>query len=189
MASEVSFRPRIAVVDYDPAWPAHFETLRPTIWSAVGAVAIAIEHVGSTSVPGLAAKPIIDIDVVVATAADVPVAVERLATLGYEHRGNLGVDGREAFNGPPGPPRHHLYVCVQGGAALVNHLMLRSFLRQNSESAAHYGRLKKQLAAKFPTDIDRYVDGKTGFILAALREMGLSDGQLADVYAVNKLKD
>jgi GrpB-like predicted nucleotidyltransferase (UPF0157 family) len=178
----------IMVVDYDPAWSTQFEVLRSIILSAVGDAAVAIEHVGSTSVPGLAAKPVIDIDVVVASAADVAVAVERLAVIGYEHQGNLGVEGREAFMSPPGPPRHNLYVCVQGGTALRNHLMLRDYLRNNSDSAAEYGRLKKQLAARYPTNMDKYIDGKTDFILKMLREMGLTDQLVIAIGAINRLK-
>src|SRR5258705_12320222 len=87
----------VEVVDYDPRWPTRFETLRARIVAALGSLADSIEHVGSTSVPGLAAKPIIDIDVLVVSAIDVPEAIERLALLGYLHRGNLGIDGREAF--------------------------------------------------------------------------------------------
>jgi GrpB-like predicted nucleotidyltransferase (UPF0157 family) len=168
LVSDVSGKRTIMVVAYDPAWSTQFEVLWSTILSAIGDIAVAIEHVGSTSVPGLAAKPIIDIDVVVASAADVAIAVERLAVIGYEHQGNLGVEGREAFKSPPGPPRRNLYVCVQGGTALRDHLMLRDYLRNNSDSAAEYGRLKKQLAARFPTDIDKYIDGKTDFILKVL---------------------
>jgi GrpB-like predicted nucleotidyltransferase (UPF0157 family) len=179
---------RIAVVDYDPAWPIRFVALRSTILSAVGEVALAVEHIGSTSVPGLAAKPIIDIDVVVASAADITAAIERLAVIGYEHRGNLGVEGREAFSSPPEPPQHYLYVCVQGGTALQNHLALRDYLRNNSGAALEYGLLKKQLAARFPQDIDRYVGGKTDFILEVLREMNLTDQQLAAIGAINRLK-
>ncbi len=152
------------------------------------AIAVAIEHVGSTAVPGLAAKPIIDIDIVVGSAGDVSIAIERLAAIGYSHVGNLGVDGREAFNSPPEPPQRHLYVCVQDGTALENHLMLRDFLRKNPDFAAEYGRLKKQLAARFPTEIDKYIAGKTDFILEVLRESGLSDRQLTEVGAVNRVK-
>jgi GrpB-like predicted nucleotidyltransferase (UPF0157 family) len=188
LASDVSAGCSITVVDYDPVWSTQFETLRSTILSAVGDIVVAVEHVGSTSVPGVAAKPIIDIDVVVASQADVSVAIERLAVIGYEHHGNLGVEGREAFGSPPELPQRHLYVCVQGGTALQNHLALRDYLRNNSDAAATYGRLKKQLAARFPTDIDRYIDGKTDFILGVLRTMGLTDKQLATIDVINRLK-
>jgi GrpB-like predicted nucleotidyltransferase (UPF0157 family) len=178
----------ITVVDYDPAWPTQFKQLRSIILPAVGDAAIAIEHVGSTAVPGLAAKPIIDLDVVVASPAMVSVAIERLAVIGYEHHGNLGVEGREAFGNPPGSLRHHLYVCVQGGTALQNHLMLRDYLRSNPDAAAKYGQLKKQLATRFPTDIDNYIDGKTDFVLEVLQTRGLTDNQLRAIDAVNRLK-
>ena len=100
---------RIEVVDYDPHWPETFETLRSRIWTAVGDVALSVEHVGSTSVPGLAAKPIIDISIVVPERSDVRTGISRLATLGYVHRGDLGIAGREAFANPEGLPRHNLY--------------------------------------------------------------------------------
>jgi GrpB-like predicted nucleotidyltransferase (UPF0157 family) len=98
----------VRVVDYDPSWPRTFEALKAAIWPAVGSVALGVEHVGSTAVPGLAAKPIIDLDVIVATAGQVPLAIERLATLGYVHRGNLGIAGREAFESPRGLAAHTL---------------------------------------------------------------------------------
>src|SRR6185503_6081151 len=102
---------KITVVDYDPSWPTAFEAVRARVWPVVADVAIAVEHVGSTSVPGLPAKPIIDVTVVVPTDAAVAAAIERLSTLGYRHLGNLGIEGREAFASPDRPPRHHLYVC------------------------------------------------------------------------------
>ncbi len=188
MASEVSVHRTIIVVDYDPAWSAQFEGLRSNIVSAVGDIAVGVEHVGSTSVPGLAAKPVIDIDLVVATAAHVPAAICRLSALGYEHRGNLGIEGREAFFSPSKPPQHSLYVCLQGGTALRNHLMLRDYLRTHAGVAAEYGFLKKRLAAQFPTDIDSYVDGKTDFILDVLRRTGFTDNQLSSIGAINRLK-
>ncbi|HEY3324330.1 MAG TPA: GrpB family protein [Planctomycetota bacterium] len=79
----------IDVVDYDERWPQVFETLRFEVVAVLGSVALAVEHVGSTSVPGLSAKPIIDMDVVVASRAEVPTAIQRLATIGYIHRGGL----------------------------------------------------------------------------------------------------
>jgi GrpB-like predicted nucleotidyltransferase (UPF0157 family) len=162
----------IVVVDYDPSWPLTFGSLRAPLWDAVRDVALAVEHVGSTAVPGLAAKPIIDIDVIVSARAETRAAVDRLAAVGYVHQGNLGIEGREAFESPAGLPAHHLYVCVQGSAALINHLTLRDYLRGHPDRATAYGQLKKQLAAQFPTDIDRYVAGKTDFVLAALRAAG-----------------
>src|ERR1700722_3643334 len=153
----------IVVVDYDPSWPPTFASLRAPVWDAVRDVALAVEHVGSTAVPGLAAKPIIDIDVIVSARAETRAAVDRLAAVGYVHQGNLGIEGREAFESPAGLPAHHLYVCVQGSAALINHLTLRDYLRGHPDRATAYGQLKQQLAAQFPTNIDKYVAGKTDF--------------------------
>jgi GrpB-like predicted nucleotidyltransferase (UPF0157 family) len=176
----------IEVVPYDPAWPDIFENLRQRALHAVADVARAIEHVGSTAVPGLAAKPIIDMDVVVASAEDVPRAIERLATIGYVHRGNLGIEGREAFHHSPHLPRHNLYVCPEDSLALRNHLALRDYLRAHPDAARQYAALKKQLAAKVHDDIDAYIAGKTGFIVGILREMGLSPEQLETVASDNR---
>jgi GrpB-like predicted nucleotidyltransferase (UPF0157 family) len=125
---------RIEVVDYDPHWPETFETLRSRIWTAVGDVASSVEHVGSTSVPGLAAKPIIDISIVVPERSDVPTGISRLATLGYVHRGDLGIAGREAFANPDGLPMHNLYLCPRDSVALANHLAIRNYLRTHPEA-------------------------------------------------------
>ena len=176
----------VTVVDYDPAWPARFERLRETVWPAVADLAVAIEHVGSTSVPGLAAKPVIDLDVVVRSRADVPTVVGRLTALGYEHLGDLGIAGREAFRPPDGSPAHHLYVCRHDSPSLANHLALRDHLRRHPERAFAYGSLKKRLASELPNDIDAYVEAKTDFIVAVLREAGIAEGQLQDIERANR---
>jgi GrpB-like predicted nucleotidyltransferase (UPF0157 family) len=162
-----------------------FESLRRPVWAAVRDVAVSVEHVGSTAVPGLAAKPIIDMDVVARSSANLSEAIKRLATLGYVHRGNLGIEDREAFESPHGLPAHHLYVCLEGSAALANHLTLRDFLRRDAVAATEYGRIKKQLAARFPGDIDSYIAGKTDFILTALRNAGFPDPVLRAIRDVN----
>ena len=176
----------IVIVDYDPAWPLHFEQLRRTIAAALGDVALSVEHVGSTSVPGLAAKPIIDISVVVRDDADVSAAIERLATIGYAHQGNLGIEGREAFGSPPGPIAHHLYVCPQRSPGLANHLAVRDHLRADPDAVREYGELKMRLAREFPHDIASYIAGKTDFLLQILRLRGFASQQLAAVEAANR---
>jgi len=100
----------VIILAYDPDWPGRFQSLRKRIANVLGDMAAAIEHVGSTAVPDLAAKPIIDIDVLLASETMLAAAIERLARLGYVHRGNLGVPEREAFRAADDPP-HHLYVC------------------------------------------------------------------------------
>jgi GrpB-like predicted nucleotidyltransferase (UPF0157 family) len=176
----------VSVVDYDAAWPAAFAELRGPIWKAVEDVALAIEHVGSTAVPGLAAKAVVDMDIVVRSANAMPTVIERLAALGYVHRGNLGIEGREAFERPPDSPQHHLYACVAGSVALRNHLHVRDWLRAHPHAAAAYGALKKELAARFSNDIDGYVEGKSGFLLEILRAGGFPPDELAAIAAANQ---
>ena len=180
---------KVTVVDYDSTWPSQFERLRDRVLRALSGVAVTIEHVGSTSVPGLAAKPIIDIDVIVASASDVAVVIERLSAISYAHRGNLGIEGREAFESPPGLPTHHLYVCVQGNLAVRNHLLIRDYLRGNAEAVIAYGLLKRQLAEQFPTDMTRYISGKTDFLLSILRDCGFSERELEAVADANLSAD
>ena len=176
----------IVVLDYDPKWAEAFLQLSTNIRNVVGDIAVAVEHVGSTSVPGLAAKPIIDMSVVIAAAADLPLTIERLATLDYVHRGDLGVDGREAFFNPPGSPSHHLYVCPEGSLGLRNHLAVRDYLRAHPATARTYGTLKKRLADECGDDIDTYIDGKTDFILEILAKTDLSPSELKLIEAANR---
>jgi GrpB-like predicted nucleotidyltransferase (UPF0157 family) len=178
MADLGESRCRVVVVDYDSSWPTAFEALRQEIWAAVCNVALSIEHVGSTAVPELAAKPVIDMDVIVAARDRVAEAIARLGALGYVHQGNLGIEDREAFASPPGRPAHHLYLCIQDSGALANHLALRNYLRRNPAAAAKYGRLKKQLAAEFPNDANSYGAGKTDYILTMLRSASVPESWL-----------
>jgi GrpB-like predicted nucleotidyltransferase (UPF0157 family) len=177
---------RIVVVDYDPHWPEAFERLRSEIWPVLSDVALAVEHVGSTSVPDLAAKPIIDVSVVVPAEADIPASIERLATLGYVHRGNLGVEGREAFDADARLPKHNLYVCPRDSLGLANQLAVRDHLRMHPETAQEYGELKKRLARDFPHDIDSYIDGKTDLILKILRAAGFPAARLEAIERANR---
>jgi GrpB-like predicted nucleotidyltransferase (UPF0157 family) len=181
--------PLICVVDYDPAWPRIFEELRASVWREVEGLAVGIEHVGSTSVPGLAAKPSIDMDVVVRSIADVPSVIGRLATLGYVPRGDLGIARREAFQRPAGAPAHHLYVCDRESPALANHLALRDYLRTHPAAATSYGALKRELAGKFPDDVGRYIEGKTAMIVGILREQGFAEETLRAIEMANRSND
>src|SRR5688500_11412421 len=96
MGLAASARP-VLIVPYDAGWPTEFDDLRRVYVDALAELALAVEHVGSTAVPGLPAKPIIDIDVVIAARDDLPGVQRRLGRLGYEYRGDLGVAGREVF--------------------------------------------------------------------------------------------
>lgn len=153
----------VVVVDYDPAWPRLFEGLRDRIAAALGPMAIAIEHVGSTSVPNMPAKPIIDMDVVV-KPEDVSSALSAIEALGYRHEGDLGINGREAFRWCSDFPDHHLYLCPEGSSALRRHILFRDYLRANPDAACEYAKHKRQLAALHQANRSKYQDAKAGFI-------------------------
>ena len=188
---------KITIVDYDPAWSHQFEVLSKVLASHLGNDIIAIEHVGSTSVKGLKAKPIIDLDIVVANNDKVlQLVIAKMAQLGYIHRGDLGIAGREAFKRPsnhiPQTPEnriwfnHHVYVCKKGNLGLNNHLRFRDYLRSHPEAVVNYGNLKQMLAEKFPDNIDAYIDGKTDFITNALIQAGLDNEQAKIIEQQNK---
>jgi GrpB-like predicted nucleotidyltransferase (UPF0157 family) len=161
----------ITVEDYDPLWPEKFETLRSRIAQVLHGLATAIEHVGSTAVSGLAAKPIIDIDILLGADADFPLVRERLGSLGYEHRGDLGVAGREAFRTPPGQIAHHLYSCPAGSPEYGRHIAFRDYLRSHPDDASAYAALKRKLAED-AGDREAYTQGKTEFVSQILRRAG-----------------
>lgn len=178
---------QVVVVDYDPTWRDAFKRVRDFVAPVVADCAVAIEHVGSTAVPGLAAKPIIDVDVVVASPVTARTAIDRLATIGFEHRGDLGVPGREAFTRHPDLFPANVYVVLRTCTAYRNHIALRNYLRAHPQAATEYGALKKELAQKFPDDIDSYVDGKTDFIVGVLELAGLEAAEVKSVAKINKL--
>lgn len=164
----------IVVQPYDESWPADFEKIKAELLAALGGVAVAIEHVGSTSVKGLAAKPIIDLDVVVKDA-EVPKAIEQLAKIGYIHEGNLGIEGREAFHydGKEHLKPHHLYVCPESSPELKRHIAFRDYLRSHPEAVQEYSAIKIEAAKLFPDDIDSYIAHKSPVIEKLYKEIGL----------------
>jgi GrpB-like predicted nucleotidyltransferase (UPF0157 family) len=154
----------VDVIEWSSEWPKQFERYARRLSDAVGSLALAIEHVGSTAVPGLPAKPVIDIDVVLRRDADVAEAVRRLARVGYRHEGDVGIPGREAFAWPPCDQRHHVYVVVVDNAAHAAHLLFRDYLRAHPGTAREYGELKRRLADAHAADRAAYTEGKTRFV-------------------------
>ena len=177
---------KVILSDADPAWAEQFAALRDTLAATLGDTAEAIEHVGSTSVPGLAAKPILDVDVIVATPADVATATEKLATLGYEARGTLGVPDRHAYYAPAGAVRQHLYVCPRESLALRNHLAVRDYLRAHPEAVEKYAATKRELAERHAEDIDSYVEGKSAVLREVLAASGFDLAELDAIEALNR---
>ena len=157
---------RVVVVAYDPRWKTEFEKIKSPIAEVLGNLAIAIEHVGSTSVPGLWAKPIIDLDVVIPNRDCLEQVISKLKSIGYRHEGDLGIPGREAFcyDNKPEYMQHHLYVCCQDSEELHRHLAFRNYLRSHPDAAEEYGKVKREAAQKFPEDIDSYIDFKSNAI-------------------------
>lgn len=163
-------KPSIVMTEYDPDWPRLFEALRGRLLDALGELAVAVEHVGSTSVPGLAAKPIVDIDAVVPSAGHVPLAVERLERVGYRHEGDLGISDREAFEPPTDAPWHHLYVLPADSEELRRHLTFRDHLRAHPEEASTYAALKREAARRFGGDRRAYTEAKEDFVERVLAQ-------------------
>lgn len=162
---------KVIVLPYDEAWKFEFEKIKNEILFAVGDLAVGIEHVGSTSVEGLAAKPCIDIDLVIKDYSVFPTVVKRLADIGYIHEGDLGIKDREAFKYSDKPHlyKHHLYVCPEYSRELLRHIAFRDFLRKNPEAAKEYARVKREGAKLFPNDIDKYIEYKTSFVESIYR--------------------
>jgi GrpB-like predicted nucleotidyltransferase (UPF0157 family) len=163
----------VVVEDYDPCWPQTFELLRSRLSGALRGMAAAIEHIGSTAVPGLAAKAVIDIDLLMKSEGDLPRVIAALASLGYEHRGDLGIAGREAFQSPSNDLRHHLYVCSPSSREYPRHIAFRDYLRVHPESAAAYGQLKRDLAQRVGHDREAYTQGKSDFVREILCRAGM----------------
>lgn len=163
----------VEIVNYDPAWPAQFAEIAARVYRAFAdGPLLVIEHVGSTAVVGLAAKPIIDIDVIVPSRDALPDAIARLARLGYVHQGDLSVPGREAFQSPESGLRHHLYVCACVCPEYQRQVAFRNYLRQHLDTAQDYAALKRDLAARFHDDRAAYNDGKADFVEAVLAKAG-----------------
>ena len=168
---------RVCVVPYSTAWKDDFDKIKGELKAAIGEMIVGIEHVGSTSVEGLCAKPCIDIDVVISDYSVFSAVRCALEKIGYVHEGDLGIAGREAFGYSEKPhlAKHHLYVCPSDSAELVRHVTFRDFLRANPEAAREYGRVKMEAATLFPNDIDEYIKYKSPCIEKLYWLCGLTD--------------
>ena len=167
------------VVPYRPSWPQDFRQVADSIQPFLAGIPHRIEHVGSTSVPGLAAKPIIDLDIVVPDRSHVAPAIAALGEAGWIHEGNLGIEGREGFDMLPGLPRHHLYLVVDGTAPHRDHVDLRDYLRCHPAEAQRYASVKRELSPLLDTDRRLYTAGKDAVVeqmLQRARHAFLADG-------------
>ena len=166
---------KVTVLPYDRRWKVAFEAIRQELESALGELALRVEHVGSTSVEGLSAKPCIDIDLVIKDYTVLDAVVKRLACIGYFHEGDLGIAGREAFRYTDKPhlQMHHLYVCPQTSEELRRHVVFRDYLRNHPEAVERYSRVKEEAAMLFPNDIDGYMKHKSPCIEELYAACGL----------------
>ncbi|MBS1369192.1 MAG: GrpB family protein [Lentisphaeria bacterium] len=176
----------IEVVPYRPEWTDMFEEMKHVLTETLAGIECRIEHVGSTSVPGLAAKPVIDIDVILPRWEKFGEAAARLETLGFQRRGDLGIPGREAFTRSPRFAfAHNFYVCREHTPAVENHLKLRDYLRTHPYDAERYAALKFRLAAYYPDDVDAYCREKTDLIGEFLAAAGMDENSVAEIRADN----
>ena len=176
---------RVAVVPYDPLWPREFVTASTEMASAMGPNLIDIHHIGSTSIPEIHAKPVIDMLAVVADLDAVDERTPEIERLGYEAMGEFGIEGRRYFrrDDASGQRTHQVHAFREGSAHVQRHLAFRDFMRAHPKVADQYGELKRTLAEAHPNDMDAYMDGKDSFIkeveARAVRWVAVSDGDPA----------
>lgn len=166
---------KVIVEDYDKSWIDDFAKIKAELESILGQTAISVEHVGSTSVVGLSAKPIIDIDVVIDTIADLQDAIKKLEISGYIYEGDLGIADRYAFKYEEKYhlKTHHLYVCPKNSEELHCHITFRNFLQNHPEAVAEYSRIKKKGAKLYPNNIEKYIEFKSAYIAELYKKCGL----------------
>jgi GrpB-like predicted nucleotidyltransferase (UPF0157 family) len=162
-------RERIEVVRYDLAWPDRFRELAMPMRAALGDVALRIDHIGSTAVPGLDAKPIIDIQVSVADFDPLDAFRVALGRIGYVFRSENPERTKRYFRESPGQRRTHVHVRRSGSWAEQFALLFRDFLRAHADEAQRYAALKHSLAALYRTERDRYTEAKEPFIWELMR--------------------
>jgi GrpB-like predicted nucleotidyltransferase (UPF0157 family) len=162
--NDTSLKRTVTVMPYDPKWPKQFESERLRLIPVFGDELIALYHVGSTSVPGLAAKPTLDLMAEVRSIEAITHTRSAFESLGYIARGAFGIEGREFFVMGAPNPTHHLHVFETGDPNLDRHLAFRDYLRTHPEAAAHYANLKTELAKTFRHDPAGYQEGKSQWI-------------------------
>nr|WP_068889423.1 GrpB family protein [Pedobacter panaciterrae] len=185
----------VVVVPYSNNWASVFEDLSAIFSKYLKDYIIGIEHVGSTAIPGLSAKPIIDLDIIIQDKSNFKEIIRILKKLGYNYLGEMGIIGREAFerisdlspNDGSGKQwlRHNLYVCTEDSMGLKNHIRFRDYLRSHPALVNEYGTLKMELAKKYPFDIDGYINGKTDFIISILAKNGFDNEILKSIKQQN----
>lgn len=155
---------KIEVVGYDPNWPKLFEAEAKRVKEALGNNCTEIHHIGSTSIPGLSAKPVIDMLPVVRNIQEVDKANKAMESLGYEAKGENGIAFRRYFQKGQNNRTHHVHVYQEADPEISRHLKFRDWMRSHASDSENYGKLKIELAKKFPYDILQYCNGKDAFV-------------------------
>ncbi len=166
---------KVVVLPYDEKWKNAFEEIKQEIFNCSSDLIELIEHVGSTSVEGMSAKPCIDIDVVIKDYSVFEKLKDRLASIGYIYEGDLGIKDREAFryeNKDYLMP-HHLYVCPAYSKELKRHITFRDYLKSNPDAIYRYSKVKEKGAKLYPNDINKYIEYKTPIIEELYKQCGL----------------
>jgi len=157
---------RVEVVPHNPNWCSAFENESKQIVAALGDNVAAVHHIGSTAIPTIHAKPIIDMLVEVREIAKVDERDSAMQALGYEVMGEFGIPGRRFFrkDNEAGIRTHHIHVFEVNSAQVERHLAFHDYIKIHAEDAQKYSELKQELAKKYPNNIEGYMDGKDGFI-------------------------
>ena len=157
---------RVRMVPHDPNWRQEFRQEAGRISAAAGSNAVAVHHVGSTAIPGIYAKPVIDLLLVIQDLAALDEKQLEMEALGYEARGEYGIAGRRFFrrDDKHGDRTHQVHAFEDGSPQIARHLAFRDYMIAHPETAQEYSDLKRELAAKHPEDIEAYMDGKDEFI-------------------------
>lgn len=164
----------IAVVPYDPQWPSLFAQEAAALYKVLGDNCLEIHHIGSTAVPGLAAKPVIDMIPVVADITCVDACNEHMRALGYDPQGEFGMPFRRFFQKGTDNRTHHVHIFEQGSAEIERHLKFRDWMRTHTDDRQAYAQLKNDLASKFAHDNNAYCLGKEEFISQIDKKTGFS---------------
>jgi GrpB-like predicted nucleotidyltransferase (UPF0157 family) len=154
----------IEVVDYDPNWKNIFETEKVALAQAIGSNAVKIDHIGSTSVIGLAAKPIIDILIEVSNLEELDAANRKINALGYKIKGENGISGRRYFQKGGNQRSHHVHAFQSSDIHLHRHRTFKEYLIAHPTVASKYGSIKKEAVSKSDNDINVYMALKNDFI-------------------------
>jgi GrpB-like predicted nucleotidyltransferase (UPF0157 family) len=160
----------VELVPYDRRWPEDFERIRDKLQRLLAPYVMAIEHIGSTSIPGIAAKPLIDIDIILRSSADVPPATQILLGENYEPRGNRYDDDVWVFMRRDGRPPERIYLCPPNNRTHERRLIFRDYLRTHPAEAAAYTALKVELAELHRHDGDHYTAEKRRFVDAIIEK-------------------